>query len=214
MTTSVPHAVPETSNNFTLDNDNAPDYTFENSWNLLFKGTTNYSKKNQNEKDWLSSYQRLYSIPDVPTFWRVFNNIEPWTDLHIGSIYALFKKDIQPSWEDPHNAKGCSYVFYLNRKCMNKESQTELFINVLIMIVGENNQYSSYINGVSFERKYRGDRITLWLTAHSEDMLNTFIDELGIKKTDYTRSVTPSNDNFKIVVKIVDHQEELKQIAK
>jgi translation initiation factor 4E len=185
-------------------------YPLDCVWDLSFKGKTAY-KKQQSENDWLSTYKHIYKIDTVNTFWKVFNNIHPWTDLHVGSIYALFKQNIKPSWEDPLNINGCSYVFYLNRNRLDRDSMNELYWNVLMFLIGNETKYHDYFNGVSFERKYRGDKITLWCTAHSEDMLTMVLENIGLRSTEYTRSVTPSNDNYKIVVKMIDHQEELRK---
>ena len=191
--------------------DETQDYTLEDTWALSFKGKTLY-KKQQSEDDWLSSYKHIFTINTVKTFWQVFNNIHPWTNLHVGSIYALFKDGISPSWEDPSNIKGCSYVFYLNRNQLNEDSMNEIFLNVLMFLVGNTTDYHEYFNGVTFDRKYRGDKITFWCSAQSDHMLETILDHLDIRKTDYTRSVMPSNDSYKMTIKIIDHQEELRKI--
>ena len=198
---------------FSVDSvDPDQEYPLNDTWVLSFKGKTAY-KKQQSENDWLSSYKHIFSIKTIKMFWQLFNNIHPWTDLHVGSIYAVFKDGIRPSWEDPKNIKGCSYVLYLNRNRLDKESMDELFLNVLMFLVGNETNYHEFINGVSFERKYRGDKITLWCSAQSEEMLKVIMEKLDIRKTDYTRSVAPSNDNYKIVVKMIDHQEELRKVA-
>jgi translation initiation factor 4E len=187
------------------------EYPLEYTWELSFKGKTAY-KKQQSEHDWLSTYKEIFKINSVNTFWEVFNNIHLWTDLHVGSIYALFKDGIRPSWEDPQNQKGCSYLLYLNRNRLNDDSMNEIFWNVLMFMIGNETEYHNYINGVSFERKYRGDKITFWCTAQSDDMLSIIFDKIGIRETEYTKSAAPSNDNYKIVVKMIDHQDELRKI--
>lgn len=193
--------------------DVSKEYPLNYTWNLLFKGKS-LNKQQQSEDDWLSSYKHIYKIQSVKTFWQIFNNIHPWSELHVGSIYALFKDGISPSWEDTQNIKGCSYILYLNRNLLNDDSMNEMYLNVLMFLIKNTTSYHEYINGATFDRKYKGDRITFWCTAQSDHMLECIMEEhLGMRKTDYTRSVLPINESYKVVVKLIDHQEELRKIA-
>ena len=200
------------SNSSKLVVDPTQSYPLRYSWSLSFKGKAAY-KKQQSENDWLSTYEDIFKIESVKTFWEVFNNIHSWSDLHVGSIYALFKDDIKPSWEDPRNIKGCSYIFYLNRNNINSDSMNEMFLNVLMFMIGNETEYHDYLNGASFERKFKGDKITIWCTAQSDEMLSLILKHIDVRDTEYTRSAAPSNENYKMVVKIIDHQDELRKIA-
>lgn len=187
-------------------------YPLSCTWVLSFKGKVG-TKKQQSEDDWLKTYEKIYEIDSVNTLWSVFNNIYEWQQLHVGSIYALFKGDIDPSWEHPDNKEGCSYVLYLNQNSFNEESRMELFWNFICFMVGNETDYHDYLNGVTFERKYRGDRITLWCTAQSEDMIKIVLESIGMRPTDYTYSSTPLNDNYKVCIKMTDHKEELRKLS-
>ena len=114
--------------------------------------------------------------------------------------------------EDPKNIKGCSYIFYLNRNRIDNESMDEMFLNVLMFMIGNQTEYHDYLNGASFERKYKGDKITIWCTAQSDEMLAQILKNIDVRDTEYTRSTAPSNDNYKMVIKIIDHQDELRKI--
>lgn len=187
-------------------------YELENSWELSFKGKTMH-KKQQTSKEWMLNYEIVYGdINTIELFWRVFNNVKNWVELHTGSIYAFFKTGIKPSWEDPHNCKGCSYVMYLNRNHMSETEMGEIFYHILCFLVGNETNYHPFLNGVTFERKWQGDKITFWCNAHSQEMFDTILEKCLKSKNDYTLSQNPANDNYKIVIKIVDHQEELKKI--
>lgn len=199
------------SNNNDTTVDVSEDYPLDQKWSLSFKGKTLY-KKQQSEDDWLSSYKHIFTLDTVKVFWRVINNIHLWSDLHVGSIYAFFKEDVSPSWEHPKNIHGCSYVLYLNRTQLNDDCMNEIYLNALMFLIGNGTDYHQYINGVTFDRKYRGDKITFWCCAQSDQMLDVILENLDIRKTDYTKSTLPSNDNYKIVVKVIDHHSELEKI--
>lgn len=42
----------------------------------------------------------------VEDFWRLYNNVAPPSQLQLGCSYNLFKRGIEPKWEDPANDKG------------------------------------------------------------------------------------------------------------
>ena len=44
-------------------------------------------------------------------------------------------------------------------------------------------------------------------------MISIILKKLDIRDTEYTKSAAPCNDNYKIVLKMIDHQEELRKIA-
>ena len=185
---------------------------FEDSWNFMYKGKTN-NRKQQSAQEWMANYEIIYgNINNVKIFWEVFNNVANWTDLHVDSRYAFFKDGILPSWEDPKNCDGCSYILYLNPKRMNDTEMNEIFYHVLLYLVGNNSDYHPFINGVTFERKWQGDKVIFWCNAHSDNMLDNVLENLCFKPTDCTRSTNPQNDNYKVVVKIIDHRQELDKI--
>ncbi len=52
----------------------------------------------------------------VEDFWRLYNNVLVPSKLKVGCTYNLFKKEIQPRWEDPGNAKGARVAIIVKEK--------------------------------------------------------------------------------------------------
>lgn len=191
-------------------------HDLENKWKFTYKPNVTHKKKKQSEKDWLSTYKMIHpKIASVEMFWCVKNNIKPWSELHYGSIYAFFKNEINPSWEDDKNKEGCSYMFYFNKNKTNEKDLDDVFESSLVFLIGETSMFSDCVNGITFERKQRGDKMIVWCNAHSPEMLENvttgilpkqFESETNFETGDLTDS------RYKVSVKVVDHQSELQRI--
>jgi hypothetical protein len=191
------------------------DYPLEDKWTLKYKPTYQYQRQ-QSETDWLNSFQMIHNeINSIEIFWRVFNNIPSWHDLHSGTIYAFFKQDINPSWEDKMNEKGCSYMFYINRNRVTENDLNQIFIDCLLFFIGNMSIYHQFLNGVTFERKNKGDKLIVWCSAHSDEMLNCVIENIFQQDVrDYLtiKNVELSDSRYKVITKVIDHQSELKRL--
>lgn len=130
---------------------------YDFSW--LFKSRVNYA--NQSEAAWLSDFQTIYEFNTIAKFWGMFNNIPHWRDLTSGSIYALFKRGIKPSWEDKKNKGGFSWAIYISKSTSDKDIKA-LYLDIVLMIIGNTYDYSELLNGCTFERKQKGDKIVFW----------------------------------------------------
>jgi len=188
----------------------------QNTWKFTYKPKAMNTKKQPSEKDWLESFKIIHpGIKSIEMFWSVKNNIIEWSKLHHGSTYAFFKNNINPSWEDDMNKEGCSYMFYFNQNRITEQDLDDVFESALLFLIGEWSEYSQFINGVTFERKMRGDKMIVWCNSHSKDMLINVKNELlPDNVSDQTSLQTGElNDNrFKVSVKVIDHKSELQRI--
>lgn len=180
------------------------------------KGFSHVKKQQQNEHDWLASFQTVSLIATVELFWEVKNNIIGWSKLSNGSIYAFFKEGINPSWEDPANKEGCSYMFYMNQSKLRPEDIDNIFESALLFLIGECSDYSDAINGITFERKQRGDKMILWCNSHSDEMLlsiknglfpDNIVNFVSLECKDF------NNPNIKVSTEIVDHKSALARLS-
>ena len=205
----------------TTNSDDTPEplplgkYPLNDTWVLKYKPKYQY-KKQQSETDWLDSFLKMHEkINCIGTFWSVFNNIPSWYDLHSGTIYAFFKNGINPSWEDKMNEKGCSYTFYFNRAKMNQLEMNQVYIECLLFLIGNMSDYHQFLNGVTFERKYKGDKLIIWCSAHSNEMFHCVIDNIfpqSVKDYLTLKQFDLSDSRYKVFGKVVDHQSELKRL--
>ena len=51
----------------------------------------------------------------VEDFWRMHNNLALASQIQQGCSFSLFKKGIEPKWEDPKNAKGGKWTLLVNK---------------------------------------------------------------------------------------------------
>lgn len=149
-------------------------------WDWMYKPKIAYS--NQSEKDWLSDYKKIWVCDTIENFWRLYNNIPNWNDLSSGTMYAMFKKGINPSWEDEYNEGGFSWILYISQRVPNSGVE-EIYLNILLMLIGNTFEYNILLNGCTFEKKARGDKIVFWFRKNnSEKAENIVIDPKGLLK--------------------------------
>lgn len=209
-------------------------HLLEDKWTWYFKGKTIY-KKNQSEKDWLSGYNKVYQFQTVEMFWRVFNNIPKWLSMPFGITYAMFKDDVTPSWEHPKNSTGYSVVFYLNRHKPIFDTHPSIYEDMVLSTIGcQFEEIHEIINGITFERKYKGDKIVFWFgendifknTEKSNKIIRNMLLGLELVEEDYDappgtdpghfyvlKEQDKMNDiRFKetsVLARVVDHEKEL-----
>ncbi len=142
-------------------------HLFEYPWTFSYKPRIVY-KQQQTERDWLLDYKTIAVIKDVETFWGVYNNIPSLTDMPAGSIYAMFKNGINPSWEDPENKTGFSWILY-GSKNATKAWIHKIYESILLTLIGCQYKYEEYLNGCSFERKAKGDKFVFWFKSYPKN---------------------------------------------
>ena len=103
--------------------------------------------------------EQLMEISDIVTFWQTFNNIPTAIEIFSDGYttkkmkrnnatpcaYSFFRKNVQPCWEDLSNCTGFEYSVKSNK---NLESFFNLFINSIVELLTEKNEYYKYINGI------------------------------------------------------------------
>lgn len=191
-------------------------HALEYPWVFSFKPRIAY--KQQSERDWLSDYKTIFEIKDVERFWGVYNNIPCFTEMPHGSIYAIFRNHIHPSWEHPENKNGYSWIMYVN-KYTDASWIKNVYESALLTLTGATYQYESILNGCTFEKKARGDKIVFWFkdvhpteNSHTRILLE-LLNHLDVSAKDYKicKDVTkidwkhPEFKNIKATIKLVYH---------
>lgn len=91
------------------ENTNAS-YPLNSPWTLYFTPPS----RGQNNT-WMDMVKEVATVDKVETFWSLFKNVPAPADLSIGSSYYLFRKNIQPQWEDVQNKDGGKWELNLPR---------------------------------------------------------------------------------------------------
>ena len=173
--------------------------------NLLLNGSWLIWKHNNTNNDWsIDSYEKIYKINSIGTFWRFFNNFN-YLD-KINYQYFIMREGIMPIWEDINNKYGgiCSIkIDYFNNKNRN-ELGSEIMICICLLLLNEtliiNNEK---LNGISYAVKNRSILIKLWINNFSENNLVELLPINFLKKIDnvikymeilgYKNSYKPNN---------------------
>jgi len=157
-------------------------------WIFSFKPRIAY--KQQTERDWLSDYKTIFEIKDIESFWSVYNNVPCFTDMPHGSIYSFFRNSIQPSWEHPENKNGFSWIMYISKNVDN-EWTTMRYLYSLLTLIGSVYKYESILNGCTFEKKAKGDKIVFWFKEMPEtdgdyiEIIKEMLDHLDVTSDEY-----------------------------
>jgi len=98
-------------------------------------------------EQWWALYSHVVRLHDLP----------PHTDLH------LFKKGIQPMWEDPANSKGGKWVIRLRKGQVGRAWE-----NLCMAMLGEQFMAGNEICGVVVSIRYQEDLLSIWNRTASD----------------------------------------------
>ncbi|XP_059052354.1 eukaryotic translation initiation factor 4E1-like [Achroia grisella] len=118
------------------------------------------NKDNNNE--WGSGLVELTTFDTVEDYWCLYHHIKRPSELPLETDYAVFKKGIQPTWEDKMNAKGGRWVLMADKYKLN-----ELWLDIVLLMIGENFEDMDMICGVVVNVKQKC-KIVIWTTNTSK----------------------------------------------
>jgi hypothetical protein len=123
-------------------------------------------------EDWsITSYQNVFLIDSIASFWEFFNNF--YLMNKEDNQYFIMRNKIKPKWEDNNNRNGgiCS----LKMDCYDRNSKfdvgTEIMVTLCILIMNETFiQENTEINGISYSVKSRSVYIKIWTKEYKNDI--------------------------------------------
>lgn len=103
------------------------------------------------------------SIPDIATFYRIYNNF-PFASLTIKDSVHIFRSGVQPLWEDPETLDGGCWVLKVRRE---DDRSLKVFEEIAIMVVGGELQVAvqgehDHVLGVSYSPRLYWAHISVW----------------------------------------------------
>ncbi|XP_032290877.1 eukaryotic translation initiation factor 4E1 isoform X1 [Drosophila virilis] len=135
-------------------------HPLEHTWTLWYL-------ENDRSKSWEDMQNEITSFDMVEDFWSLYNHIKPPSELKIGSDYSLFKKGIQPMWEDETNNDGGRWVISIGR--CSKLELDKLWLDVLLILIGEAVQHTEEICGAVINLRSKSNKISIWTAnGHNE----------------------------------------------
>ncbi|KAL3990077.1 Eukaryotic translation initiation factor 4E-1 [Acanthocheilonema viteae] len=132
----------------------------------------------QRDKSWEKRLKVVSNFSTVEEFWALYVNIRPPSLLPTACDYSVFKKDIQPMWEVPENAKGGRWLITID-KSRHHDLLDVIWLEVLLAVIGQQfGKYTADICGVVVNIRNKGSKISIWTTDCNNDESNCKIGEI------------------------------------
>ncbi|KAJ6646905.1 Eukaryotic translation initiation factor 4E1, partial [Pseudolycoriella hygida] len=116
---------------------------------------------NDRNKSWEEKQNEVSTFDTVEDFWSLYNEIKLASELQPGNDYSLFKNNIRPMWEDPANANGGRWILSMYTP-QQLSSLNNLWLNVMLCLIGECVDYADDINGAVVSIRPRTAKISIW----------------------------------------------------
>jgi len=131
---------------------------------LKFAWTLWYDAQLANGKrpaQWGENMKEVYTFTTVEDFWRMYNNIALASQIQQGCSFSLFKKGIEPKWEDPKNEKGGKWTVMVPK---NRNLLDTLWLWSILACIGQvlEDDNEEQVTGVVVNIRKGQDKIQLW----------------------------------------------------
>jgi len=126
-------------------------------WTLWYDAQLFNGKK---PAQWGENMKEVYSFSTVEDFWRMYNNLALASQIQQGCSFNLFKKGIEPKWEDPKNEKGGKWTIMIPK---SKPLDT-LWLWLMLACIGEvlEDEGDDQICGCVVNIRKGQDKLGLW----------------------------------------------------
>lgn len=148
-------------------NNNIPSTTTHRKWVLWFDNP----RFAEEGAPWRDNLKQCGTITSAETFWRVYNNVKPISQLPLNSNYHIFKEGVEPMWEDAENINGGKFVLTVPKKESRAGKLEDWWLCTLLGIIGETMDKSgNVICGAVLSTRKAQDRIALWLNTDKREV--------------------------------------------
>lgn len=140
-------------------------HNLKHPWTLWYDAQLSGGKR---PSQWGENMKEVYSFSTVEDFWRMHNNLALASQIQQGCSFSLFKKGIEPKWEDPKNAKGGKWTLLVNK---GKGQIDTIWLWTMLACIGEvlEEDGGEHIAGAIVNIRKGQDKINLWTIDASED---------------------------------------------
>ncbi|KAL7669198.1 hypothetical protein ACOME3_009863 [Neoechinorhynchus agilis] len=131
-------------------------FPLENAWSFYFL-------KNEQSRAWRDNIVFVSNVETAEEFWSVINHLQTVNKLHFNTDLMVFKRGIQPMWEDPMNINGGRWVFFIDKRHTAVDLDA-CWLHLLMAIVGD--QFGDLdegcLVGAVLSVRKNGCKIALW----------------------------------------------------
>jgi len=153
-------------------------HPLHSTWTLWYDCELSSGKRPSN---WGSNLQEVYTFSTVEDFWRMYNNLPPAAQLQQGCGFNLFKKGIEPKWEDVKNAKGGKWTVLVGKK----DELDKVWLWLMLACIGEVLEpegSDDHVCGCVVNIRRGQNKLALW-TAEADSEAATLSIGHKLKKT-------------------------------
>ena len=129
------------------------------------------SSKSQSKTEYAPQLTKIGTCFSLGTFWQIYQHLKKPKDFK-GDLY-IFKKGIQPMWEDPNNRDGGKYSILLKN-----DSSSLLWEEVVISFCGCVLPYYEEINGVAISTRKPQHSVQIWFRKYDNELVDKMRKEL------------------------------------
>ena len=170
-------------------------HPLENVWTLWFNSSSGQTQAN--DENWGDHLKPIYNFSTVEQFWAMFNNLMPPSSLKVKMDMYVFKKGIEPKWEDHKCAKGGRWTAPLPK---DNNGLNKAWLEVLLAMIGEQFREGDDICGIVLQPRKGGCRVSLWTKTGRDEAMQL---SLGRK----LKEILSVSDRDKLIFKL--HEDEL-----
>ena len=159
--------------------------------------------------DWsLESYDKIYTINSVGSFWKFFNNFNLLNK--INNQLFIMREEVAPIWEDVNNKNGgiCSIkIDHYNNRNRN-EVGSEIMLCICLLVMNETLiMKNQIVNGVSYAVKNKSIFIKIWVNSYKDNgnfmalLPITFLKKIEAVLKNMDKQVALSNNKVSVQYK-------------
>mmetsp|Transcript_46971 Transcript_46971/g.96043 ORF Transcript_46971/g.96043 Transcript_46971/m.96043 type:complete len:189 (+) Transcript_46971:3879-4445(+) len=151
-------------------------------------------------ENWDQFLIRVGTFQTVESLWGLLNNIVSLTNLPSGANLHLFKKGIEPKWEDFQNKKGGKWVLEIHKSENLKFNK--IWRKTILFVLGTelSDLETNSVNGVVLSAKKEQYRIAIWTKDSSNRSIQISIGEK------WTKIVQEENFFSPILLEYISHR--------
>ena len=117
--------------------------------------------RNDKSKKWEQNLEKIATVDTIEDFWQVHNYIEPASKLNQGCDYMVFKKGIQPDWEDFQNMAGGRWIANIDK---NSDAVDNYWLEIIFILIGEHaGEHAHTVNGAVIMIRAKTHKLAMWL---------------------------------------------------